>query len=374
MLAQPISLSMLRYITIISCALLSCRVSAQEIFNSIVVRQTDGTISTFSINKVESISVSPEASVQQCKWFQTLENPGIADYLRDFEYDSRDYSYHNIFLYRGEPYLDARQDWPYGVTLGDTTYYNLIPGRTYSLSPLVRGQLTQPLSIQTLGQLRMLRTEGIDNVRDLGGWPTSDGRRIKYGHLFRGTELNTVLSPNTPTLHSPHQVTAADINLMLRELRIGAELDLRGTAEIPVSHSALGNNVVYKHININYTNIDAPLNQQLLLECFRFLLSQLEDNHPVYIHCVWGADRTGLLCLLLEGLLGVKQSDIDKDYELTSFTGNSRFRTNANYQNTLHLITNLPGDTLQQKFRTWWRSCGATDAELDQFIALMLED
>jgi len=365
---------MLRYITIISCALLSCRVSAQEIFNSIVVRQTDGTISTFSINKIESISVSPEASVQQCKWFQTLENPGIADYLRDFEYDSRDYSYHNIFLYRGEPYLDARQDWPYGVTLGDTTYYNLIPGRTYSLSPLVKGQLTQPLSIQTLGQLRMLRTEGIDNVRDLGGWPTSDGRRIKYGRLFRGTELNTVLSPNTPTLHSPHQVTAADINLMLRELRIGAELDLRGSAEIPVSHSALGNNVVYKHININYTNIDAPLNQQLLLECFRFLLSQLKDNHPVYIHCVWGADRTGLLCLLLEGLLGVKQSDIDKDYELTSFTGNSRFRTNANYQNTLHLITNLPGDTLQQKFRTWWRSCGATDAELDQFIALMLED
>lgn len=364
---------MLRKIAIISCALLCCDVWAQEIFHSIVVRQTDGTLSSFDIEQVESISFSTEPSVQQCKWFHTLESPGIADYLRDFEYDPRDYSYHNIFLYRGEPYLDERQDWPYGVTLGDTTYYNLVPGQQYTLSPLRDGMPQRAITIQTLGQLRLIRAEGIDNVRDLGGWPTADGRRLKYGMLFRGTELNTVLSPNTQTLRSAHQITPSDRKLLTEQLHIGAELDLRGTAEIPSPMSALGDRIIYRNINIGFTDISTPTNQQALLACLRFLITQLEAGRPTYIHCVWGADRTGALCLLLEGLLGMKQSDLDKEYELTSFTGNSRFRTNANYRNALQSVIAMPGDTLQKKFRNWWLACGATDAELDRFISYMTE-
>jgi hypothetical protein len=33
---------------------------------------------------------------------------------------------------------------------------------------------------------RVLRLAGADNVRDLGGLPTIDGRRTRTGRLFRG--------------------------------------------------------------------------------------------------------------------------------------------------------------------------------------------
>lgn len=364
---------MRKTIITISCALLCCGAWAQEIFNSVVVRQTDGHVATFSLQQVESISVSTQPATQQNKWFWMLESPGIADYLRDFDYNPRNYSYHNIFNYRGEPYLDEHQDWPYGVTLGDTTYYNLIPGRRYQLSPLENGRLTDPLTIQTLGQLRLIRTESIDNVRDLGGWPTGNGHHVKYGCLYRGTELNTMLSPNYTALHSPHQLSVNDRNILRHELGIGAELDLRGNGEIPSTGSPLGEDIVYKQCNISYTNIDTSDNRLALLQCFQFLLNQLRAQHGIYIHCVWGADRTGMLCLFIEGLLGMKQSDLDKEYELTSFTGNSRFRTNNYYQSALNIVLSRPGNTLQQKFRSWWLECGATEPELDEFVLLLTE-
>lgn len=355
-----------------SCALLFCGAPAQEIFHSIVVQQHDGTCTTFPIDQTASISFTTEPSVQHDKWFHMLENPGIADYLRDFEYDATDGSYHNIFLYRGEPYLDQRQDWPYGVTLGDTTYYNLIPGRTYSLSPVHRGIAEAPVSIQTLGQLRMLRTEGIDNVRDLGGWPTVDGHRLRYGLLYRGTELDTKLTASTAR-RSAHQATPADLQLMLNDLGIRAELDLRATTEIPNLHSALGDSIAYLNQNISYTELSSVQNRKMLLECLRFIIAQLDAGHPIYIHCVWGADRTGVLCLLLEGLLGLSQSNLDKDYELTSFAGNSRFRNGNRYRSIMDYLQQYEGKTLQQKFHHWWRDSGATDAELAHFIALMTE-
>lgn len=50
-------------------------------------------------------------------------------------------------------------------------------------------------------------------------------------------------------------------------------------------------------------------------------------NKPTYFHCSAGADRTGVVALLCEAILGVSQSDCDKDYELSSF--NSGVSTDA---------------------------------------------
>lgn len=359
-----------RFLLTVSCALLFSVAGAQEIFHSVVVRQHDGTCTTFPISQTADIHFSTEPSVQHGKWYHMLENPGIADYLRDFDYDATDGSYHNVFLYRGEPYLDLRQDWPYGVTLGDTTYYNLIPGRTYTLAPLHQGVLGQPVTIHTLGQLRMIRAEGIDNVRDLGGWPTTDGHHLRYGLLYRGTGLNTLLPPTT-VRRSAHHITEADRQLLLHDLGILAELDLRDATEIPAGTSPLGEHIIYQNQHISYTDISSSHTRTQILHCLRFIISQLEAGHPIYIHCVWGADRTGVLCLLLEGLLGLSQSDLDKEYELTSFAANSRFRNASRYRTIMDYLQQYRGDTLQHKFRNWWLDTGATPDELDRLISLL---
>ena len=40
----------------------------------------------------------------------------------------------------------------------------------------------------------------------------------------------------------------------------------------------------------------------------------------MYFHCAAGRDRTATLAILIEGALGISESDMAKDYELTYFT------------------------------------------------------
>lgn len=51
----------------------------------------------------------------------------------------------------------------------------------------------------------------------------------------------------------------------------------------------------------------------------RATFDSVKNNKPVYFNCAAGADRTGTVACVLEAILGMDQSDIDKEYELTSF-------------------------------------------------------
>ena len=51
-----------------------------------------------------------------------------------------------------------------------------------------------------------------------------------------------------------------------------------------------------------------------------WVVQKLREGKPVYFHCAAGRDRTATLAVLLEGTLGVSESDMAKDYELTYFT------------------------------------------------------
>ena len=94
-----------------------------------------------------------------------------------------------------------------------------------------------------------------------------------------------------------------------------------------------------------------------------------ERNYPVYMHCWGGADRTGTVAFILEGLCGVSEADLAIDYELTSFTMfGLRTRVNrgtANYADVIARIKSYPGATLQAKFEAYAKgTLGLTDAEV----------
>ena len=65
---------------------------------------------------------------------------------------------------------------------------------------------------------RRIDLEGCYNFRDLGGYPTQDGARVRWRLLFRSDAL--------------HHLTAADVSRMLGELAIGEIVDLRSTGEL----------------------------------------------------------------------------------------------------------------------------------------------
>ena len=73
------------------------------------------------------------------------------------------------------------------VEKGPYTFYNITPGVGGEFYVLNGDRIVQRGHLRPTGALRMIYsdTPGLQNMRDLGGWPC-DGGTIKYNILFRG--------------------------------------------------------------------------------------------------------------------------------------------------------------------------------------------
>ena len=107
-----------------------------------------------------------------------------------------------------------------------------------------------------------------------------------------------------------------------------------------------------------------------------FHLLALESTYPVYIHCMGGADRTGMIALYLRALLGESDEDIHLDYELTALStyaagakeGADGFRSRyAPYYRAFldRLQDYAPGKTLKEAVPAFLCHCGIPREQLD---------
>ncbi len=154
---------------------------------------------------------------------------------------------------------------------------------------------------------RFITADGLGNVRDLGGWKTSDGRRVRQGMLYRGCEMDEHIV-----------ITEGGVHTLRDTLGIRTEIDLRSEAEGRLTASPLGDGVTYAFHFLEPYNLIGNTAENV-----RAILRLLLDpaNYPVYFHCWGGADRTGTLAFLLLGALGVPRDDLLLDYEITSLSG-----------------------------------------------------
>lgn len=268
-----------------------------------------------------------------------------------------------------EEMTDARE---IPVAAGSEAAYipNLVPGATCFFSvtegenTVARGRFTAK------GSLRMLYIPTANNIRDLGGWATSDGRRTAYGHLFRGSALNGFVD------------TSEEDIAALKALGVGAEIDLRWKEDYDkdqgcgVSAFGFEKGSTYYFAQANdylAADLDKAETQQRLKEEFLFILSNFRAGRAVYFHCAWGADRTGMLAFLLEGVLGVTSDGIFKDYELTSFSpaGN---RLKSALQERLNVIQALPGAKMRDRFEYYFtEKLGVSQEDINYFREVMVE-
>ena len=168
--------------------------------------------------------------------------------------------------------------------------YRLQPGHIYAMVDL---------SGNPTGTCRLVAARNIIidpryiNVRDLGGLPTSHGGHIRYGRLFRGG-----VAKSGTNGHSFSYVM---------KLSQGSNPTALGDT---VQTIALGD------------GFDSMLTSKTLVaRALHAVIEQLVSNPTgdVFIHCQMGVHRTGMLCAILESLMGVGWSDILKDYELSCF-------------------------------------------------------
>ena len=159
---------------------------------------------------------------------------------------------------------------------------------------------------------RLIYAQGTANVRDIGGATTIDGKRVLQGRIYRGGALES-------DIDFQYKVTPRGIHTLKDVLKIKTEIDLRDEAYGNRKQSELGEDVnlivlpTYAYGSFfeewRYPHIKRQM------EIFAD-----ENNYPMHIHCVAGADRTGMVVYWLYVLLKVRTEDIMLDYSITSLS------------------------------------------------------
>ncbi len=208
---------------------------------------------------------------------------------------------------------------------------------------------------------RNLRVDGITNVRDLGGRKTLDGKRVRQGLLYRGSELDLRVN-----------ITEEGKKTLREELGIKTDLDLRYPDAVKDrTESVLGSDINYIHISIHaYKELfDYKSEVKRIFE----LLSDPE-NYPLYFHCYGGADRTGMVALLLYAVLNVSEEDIYIDYEYTSLSiFDYRSRKMDCFAEFLTELNRYGGESLRENAIRFLRDCGISDETFDKIRNILTE-
>ncbi len=240
--------------------------------------------------------------------------------------------------------------------------YNLELGKTYYWK--VGDSEVRSFTVE-LSMPRWIFAEGTYNVRDIGGYKTVDGKRVRQGMIFRGGELDGEQEGRV--------LTEFGIETMRDHLGIRFDLDLRASEEVKQQSSPLGENVKYCNINSESYGEFIPWksNTKKMLK----ILTD-KDNYPVYIHCAVGADRTGSLFGVILGLIGLSEKDMTEEYEMSTlaFPDGNRTRHEWTWPAYMGEINKYEGKDFNEKIYNYVLSCGITAEEIETIRSIMLED
>ncbi|MCR4718514.1 MAG: tyrosine-protein phosphatase [Firmicutes bacterium] len=266
----------------------------------------------------------------------------------------------------------------YAVTGKTYDVYNLKVGTDYywRVSALDARENVVTSEISTLKTAdnapRNLKIGGIPNARDIGGWVTADGKKVKQGYLYRTFRLSYMSNGSFKNV-----ITSAGISTMRDQLGIKSEIDLRqlSAGEMPVEYteSVLGSDVNYFRTPMNYENDFLSGNKESIKDIFAILADA--SNYPMVYHCSAGADRTGCITYLINGLLGVSKEDLLRDYLLTNFA-----KTDGNFRGIdgivnkyVKTIDDYRGNTLSEKVYNYLNEVIEVPTEQLDFIISYLK-
>lgn len=257
--------------------------------------------------------------------------------------------------------------------------YNLIPGQKYYYTATNGSTTVATGDFTPTGRRRMIKVSSsfdashAANCRDFGGLPTVDGKHVKYGLIYRGSNIDGLSSDND----------AKDV--FLNTMKIKWDIDLRASNEKRSAPTLSGVTKGTQSYSASF-NDDNLRSKTKVAKTLKEIIDAINKDtpEPVYIHCRIGSDRTGYICLLVEALIGVTQNYCDTDYEITSFTGDvtgTRFRVDNTtgggmYKSGIEYLADFSGTTLHDKvynFVTSASGLNISKTDVDKFISRMKE-
>jgi protein-tyrosine phosphatase len=170
---------------------------------------------------------------------------------------------------------------------------------------------------------RKIALAGCVNFRDLGGYPTSDGRRVRWRMLFRADGLARL---------------GEDDYVLLGELGLTTVIDLRTVSELETRGRFALDALPVDYHHLPLTDVLPPPEdlsrygepefvtsryRQMFVEGSASIATAVRvlaapDALPAVFHCSAGKDRTGVVAALVLGFLGVPREVIVHDYGLSA--------------------------------------------------------
>ncbi len=259
---------------------------------------------------------------------------------------------------------EFENSYSYSTKTTSIDLYNFQPGVKYYWKVATEDSesVVFTFSIAT-GYTRFLKIDGVQNVRDLGGYKTANGQAVKYGLLYRSANLDSVKSQG--------------IKEFVDRLGVKTDLDFRGDN----GNSPLGKDVNYLDYAIKwYSGIFADEEK---LDLIRQTIGEYAnpENYPMCFHCAVGRDRTGTMSFLILGLLGVDEETLVREYFLSMYSAMGSFSEsefNALSDQLFPFISKLhtygeSDDTLQVKIEKFMLGIGVTQDEINSIRSIMLE-
>jgi protein-tyrosine phosphatase len=182
---------------------------------------------------------------------------------------------------------------------------------------------------------RSLHLASAPNLRDIGGYRTSDGKWVKVGLLYRSDGLDALSDADNATLQ------ALGVKLVC-DLRTNGERSSKPDKEIPGSTNEqidiIGEDELTAKITSAITSGDKAAQQELLgngkgerllvdggrsfvsapnsQAGYKVFFERIEDpnNLPTVLHCSAGKDRTGWASAAVLTALGVPKATVMQDY------------------------------------------------------------
>ncbi|MEU0819495.1 tyrosine-protein phosphatase [Streptomyces mirabilis] len=241
---------------------------------------------------------------------------------------------------------------------------------------------------------------GVRNFRDVGGLPTVDGRRVRYGRLFRSGHLAHATEEDAAFLSSLGLHTIFDFRNAADQKLEGPDVELPGVRNVnlPLTDPAdgsefwkmvrdgeveqlrghLGDGKAANRMIGSYRTIV----KERTAEHSHVLHALAEDSVPALMHCAAGKDRAGLSIAVTLLALDVERDAIVADY-LESNATHRRYKVRRNgsaeaarspeVMELLSPLFDARAEYLTAAFETIEETWGGIDAYLERGLGVTPE-
>lgn len=194
------------------------------------------------------------------------------------------------------------------------------------------------------------------------------------------------MKPDDPALHKTFRCktfekgklrgTEASREYVRTFFGLRTDIDLRRTESEcwGMTESPLGPSVTWLNLpGQSYGGLGTENGKKAFKKTFGVFLDRA--RYGIVFHCIGGADRTGAVAFILNGLLGVEEEDLWKDWEFTAFGGQgSYFLHKTHFLKLLKVFDDYPGETINNRIEAYVKSLGFTDADIETLREILLED